>query len=266
MPSRLQTVLPVSDLPRFQQAQYRFAAHIRDPQNNPPPADVEERRMAIYRDLFFNNVDGFLSSGFPVLRQLYSDAQWKALVRDFYARHQSHTPFFAEISQEFLKYLQHERILQAEDPPFLLELAHYEWVELALSVSDDEPELERIDAEGDLLQGVPALSSLAWLVNYAYPVHRIGPKFRPAIPDAQPTQIVVYRNLADTIGFMLVNPVTARLIGLMGERPLARGFELLDAIAQELAHPRPEVVRQGGLQALKDLRAVDILLGTKRGA
>ncbi|HKX55116.1 MAG TPA: putative DNA-binding domain-containing protein, partial [Xanthomonadales bacterium] len=33
-----------------------FAAHIRNPAVAPAPADVEDRRMQIYRDLFFNNI------------------------------------------------------------------------------------------------------------------------------------------------------------------------------------------------------------------
>jgi hypothetical protein len=111
---------------------------------------------------------------------------------------------------------------------------------------------------------MPALSPLSWLLAYSYPVHRIGPEFRPQSPGDEPTQIVVYRNLEDKVGFMLVNPVTARLITLISEQPQATGAELLDQIARELSHPRPEVVREGGLKTLCDLRAVDIVLGTRR--
>ncbi len=51
----------------FIQQQYDFAAHIRNPEQNPAPAGIEDRRMGIYRELFYNNVEGFLSNGFPVL-------------------------------------------------------------------------------------------------------------------------------------------------------------------------------------------------------
>ena len=249
--------------PSFRELQYRFAAHLRDPEHHAAPVDVEDRRMAIYRDLFFSNIKGFIDSGFPVLRKLYTDRDWSAMARDFYARHQSHTPLFAEIAQEFLKYLQDERIPQPEDPPFLLELAHYEWVELALSISEETPDLDRIDVSGNLLEGIPALSPLAWLLSYSYPVHRIGPEFRPGAPDPQPTYVVVYRNLADEVKFMLVNPVTARLIALMQERPEANGRVLLEQIAQELGHPDSNVVMQGGAQTFTQLHKADIVLGTK---
>ncbi|MCP4827546.1 MAG: DUF2063 domain-containing protein, partial [Proteobacteria bacterium] len=44
-----------------------MARYLRDPQNNPPPEDVEQRRLKIYEDLIYNNIEGFISSGFPVL-------------------------------------------------------------------------------------------------------------------------------------------------------------------------------------------------------
>ena len=89
----------------FIEHQYRFAAHIRDPANNPAPEDVEDRRMAVYRDLFYNNVEGFLSGTFPVLRKLMDDTDWHAMARDFFATHRCHSPLFLEIPREFLNYL-----------------------------------------------------------------------------------------------------------------------------------------------------------------
>ena len=81
--------MPDSAKPGFMQRQYEFAAHIRDPEHKQAPEDIEDRRMDIYRELFYNNVEGFLSSSFPVLRKLMDDASWHAMARDFYARHRS---------------------------------------------------------------------------------------------------------------------------------------------------------------------------------
>lgn len=104
--------------PDFINKQYEFAAHIRDPEINPPPAELEARRMAIYSELFYNNVESFVASSFPVLRELYEDNQWHAMARDFFSRHKSTTPLFLEISQEFLIYLQSERNLENDPPLF----------------------------------------------------------------------------------------------------------------------------------------------------
>ena len=61
-------------LPDFQKLQYAFAAHLRDPAAHPAPAGIEDRRLQIYRELFYNNVEGLLASNFPVIRRVLGDA------------------------------------------------------------------------------------------------------------------------------------------------------------------------------------------------
>ncbi len=67
----------MADRPAFQQHQYAFAAHIRDPETNPAPEGIEDRRMAIYRNLFFNNVSQLLAKTFPVLHKILGADAWK---------------------------------------------------------------------------------------------------------------------------------------------------------------------------------------------
>jgi hypothetical protein len=92
--------------------------------------------MAVVETVFFNYIEGSISGAFPVLRQLNNLARWQRLVRSFIAEHQAHTAYFLRISQEFLAWLQQGYTAEPGDPPFILELAHYEWVELALDVSE----------------------------------------------------------------------------------------------------------------------------------
>lgn len=251
-----------AERPDFQQKQYAFAAHIRDPESNPRPSDVEDRRMAIYRELFYNNVQDFMAGSFPVLRKLFTDEQWHNLIRDYFSRHKAQTPLFPEMPREFLKYLENERKPADRDPPFMFELAHYEWVELALGLSDQEPDWNTINPNGDLLQERPVLSPLAWPLSYQYPVHKIGPGFQPDLPDEQPTCLLVHRDSKDAINFLELNPVTARLLQLMNEDNAMNGKEMLQHIARELNHPDPDVVIQGGLQILHDLHTRGVIPGT----
>lgn len=120
--------------------QRRFAARIRDPQQALPPGIATER-MAIYEELFFNNLDGFISSGFPVLRRLFDEPRWHRLVRAFMREHRCRTPYFSQLGEEFIGWLQDGYRAEEGDPPFLLELAHYEWVELALSLAEAPVEI-----------------------------------------------------------------------------------------------------------------------------
>jgi len=249
-------------IPDFKKHQYEFTAHIRNPDENKIPGGIEERRMNIYRELTYNNIEGFIASSFPVIRKIYSDINWHKMVRDFFARHQSHTPYFLEISQEFIDYLQNEREPHAEDPAGLIELAHYEWVELALHISDKTINMDNINANGNLLTQCPVFSPVAWPLVYQYPVHTMAPDNLPEQPSEQPNYLVVYRNRNDNVGFLEINPVTARLIGLLQENTAYTGAEAIEDIVSELNHPNPDVVRTGGLAALQELQEYGIILGT----
>lgn len=248
----------------FQALQRSFAAHVRDPRRAPPPPGVEDRRLQVYRELFYNTVEDALASSFPVLRALSPDVVWYRRVRDFYARHRCRDPQFHGIAQEFLDYLETERGEQPDDPPFLRELAHYEWVELALAIDEATLTPERADPNGDLLAGRPLLSPLAWPLTYTWPVHQIGPDHQPKTPPPTPTCLVVYRTRQDDVRFLDINPVTARLLQLIEREPECCGRELLLRIALELTHPQPQAVIDEGGRILGDLRARDILLGTRR--
>ena len=247
----------------FQELQFAFTANVRDPDGMPAPRDIEERRMEIYRDLLYQNVQNFLAGSFPVLRKISTDERWHGLIRDYFRDHRAHTPLFPKMPREFLHYLEQERGLQPGDFPFLFELAHYEWVELALSIDSREIDLAGIDVDGDLLEGVPLLSPLAWPLVYRFPVHRIRPDYLPDIAPEQPAYLLVYRDRSDQVRFLELNPVAARLVELIQQESGRTGRELLQQIIMELQHPDPAIVVQGGLEILLELRAKDVVVGVR---
>lgn len=248
-------------LPATQALQYAFAAHLRDPQQTPAPAGIEDRRLQIYRDLFYNNIEGFLANAFPVIRQLSDDADWHARVRTFYARHPCHDPQLHGVASAFVDWLQGDI---PGLPPWMPELAHYEWAELALAVDPAELTPELADPNGNLLDGIPAVSPLAWPLAYRWPVHRISPDHLPDTPPDAPTCLVVYRTRGDEVRFMEVNPVTLRLLEYFSSETPPCGRDALQQIALELQHPDPAAVVASGADTLNGLRARDILLGTRR--
>ncbi len=250
-----------AEQPGFMQQQYAFAARIRDPQNAPLPTGIESRRMDVYEELLYNNIHDFLSNAFPVLRQLHDDEKWHALVRDYFAIHRARTPLFHEMPREFLYYLQDERGKREGDYPFMLQLAHYEWIELELLTAEDN--LPDCDIHGDLLNGMPLLSPLTRILSYQYAVHQICPDHIPQQTDETPTHLLVYRDSQDRVGFIELNPVTARLLQLLTEQPKKSGEQLLQQIAAELQHPNPQTVVDGGSEILRDLKRRDIILGTR---
>ena len=220
--------------------------------------------MAIYRELFFSNLNSLLSNMFPVLVKLHSDEKWRRLVRRFMQKHQARTPYFLQLPAEFLDFLQNEYRPEADDFPFLAELAHYEYIELALSISEEADDLEGVDPEGDLLAGVPVKSALAWVYAYQYPVHRISADFLPAAPAEQPVYLAVYRDSADKVGFLELNAVTAGLLNAIQENDAARsGDALLRKLAADINYPDTEAFIAHGLAAMQEMRSLDILTGAR---
>ena len=254
----------MAERPKFQERQYAFAAHIRDPQKAPAPEGIEDRRMAIYRELFFNNLKSLLSTMFPVLRKLHSDPHWSRLIRGFMQHHQAQTPYFLELPAEFLAFLQNEYEPGDDDFPFLVELAHYEYIELALSVSEESNDLEGVDPDGDLLAGAPVKSVLAWVYAYQYPVHRISGEFLPDAPAEQPVYLAVYRDTEDKVGFLELNAATAGLLNAIEENDAGQSGEaLLRKLAADINYPDTDAFIAHGLAAMQEMRSLDILTGTR---
>ena len=232
------------NLPGYRALQYDFAAHIRHPDRNPPPAGVPSRRMDVYADLVYRNIENFLQGTFRVARSILSDARWDAMVRDFLHRHVSGSPYFRQIPEEFLVYLETERDASG-DPAFLLELCHFEWVAFALDLSDAQPfgvpSSER--AEADVLDLPLVLSPVARPLRYRFPVHRIGPDFQPTVPPEEASWLVGYRDAAERVRFMSSNEVTVRLLRILGDAPSAR--HALKQVAAELERDTERIVEFG---------------------
>lgn len=243
-----------------------LAAHIRDPDGMPPPPGIEDRRLKIYRDLFFNNVEGMLAGNFPVLRRLYGDAGWSALIRAFYRDHGCQTPLFTELAREFLRYLEARTDTDAghDDPPWLQELAHYEWVELALQISEARNDDIAHDPDGELLDGRPLVSPLAWPLAYVWPVHRIGPDYRPDAPPAAPTLLMLRREADGTVSFHALTPLSFRLLQRLDAGPALSGREQLHALAAEAGAADAGAFAHDGAAMLAHMRAEGTILGTRQ--
>lgn len=248
--------------PEFLDVQYRFTAHMRDPERCPGPADVEDRRLNVYRDLIYRNVEGFIANGFPVLRRLTDDDRWHDMVRDYFIRHRARSALFSRVPQEFLLYLCDERD-DPLDPPFIRELAHYEWLEVEVSLDTRELNEVTVDPKVELLDGCPVPNPVMRPYVYAYPVHQIGPALQPFTVPEEPTYLVVFRNRSDKISFLELNTVSARLLELILEGKGRTGRHLLTTIATELKHPNDSVVIEGGHTILQTFLEKDIVLGTQ---
>ena len=240
----------MDNLLRQQQALTRY---LRDPEHEMPPADMNAARVNVYRDLVFNNVSQLLGSTFPVLIRIIGQERWRTLIRGFLRDYRAQTPKFGEIAEEFVGYLASEPAVLSEGdwPAFLVELAHYEWVEMVLQQSDAEP-LSASDP-AQLLEWPLQVSALAWPLAYTWPVQMLGPDHQPATPPAQPTLLLVRRTTDWNVKFSELSPLAWRLLQRIEEFPLLNGREQLQGLALEAGLPETVSFMDSGLALLQQL-------------
>lgn len=254
-------------LPKFQEIQYQFSHHLRSPEKVAGPDGVEDRRLKIYRDLFYNNVENFCSNSFPILRSLFVDKEWHQLTRYFFSEYQAKSPYFKDISKAFLDFLNDDAFNVELPFDCMRELAHWEWMELATYSHQDEILKFPHDRNGDLVNQKVVVSPLAFPLVYSYPVHKIGESYLPEEVPECPTFLIISRNRQDEVDFMETNALTYRLLELFQESERVQnkqltGLEALDILQKELNFPNPEALLEGGKSILDDFLKRDVVLGT----
>ena len=239
----------------FQEFQRDFARYLRQPRAQARPAGIPARPAAVYRELVFNNLCGFLDACFPVCRELLGERAWRQLNRRFFRDWPLHTPWFREIPAEFVRYLL-ETEATSRRPRWFAALAHYEWVELAVDTLETA-KMPKLSPNG-LLDTPNPLNPTLQLLAYAWPVQRISPSWRPR--KAQETHLAVYRDSDDVVRFCELSPLTSRLLALMSE-PGSTARLAIAQLAHEISHPDPAQLLAQAHQQLLSLQAQGILCG-----
>ena len=242
------------NLPNFQALQLDFAAHIRNPELNPIPDGIESRRMAIYNRLFYNNIESFCAMRFERTKAILGEERWHQTIRDFVHRHQCKSPYFAQISEEFIAYLAMDRS-DLSDPPFLLELCHYEWLPLYF---------DRMIGELPTYQPCPdplgiklKASDLSLVRRYVWPVNKIAVDFQPVEPPEKPTWALAFRNRADKVDIKHVDALTANLVETL--RTPMTGLEAAQAVLGDSSKLDERRLEQLSSR-LDDLVELDVLV------
>ena len=237
----------------FQRYQLAFTAHIRNPKANKKPDKVDDAGMAVYREIVFTNILNSVTTCFPVCVQVLGKNAWNNLVHQFFASHQANSPIFREIPPQFLRYLNTQKTV----PAYLKQLAHYEWVELAVGALDTKP--VSLSENADLLNEKPILASAHMLLEYDYAVHKISARHKPKT--SEKTYFLVFRNSDFKVRFIELNPVTFQLLKLINENNMT-GKQALMRLAEDLQHPDTNAVIQFGLEILSDLANQDAIIGS----
>ena len=247
----------------FRQLQRTVASYLRDPASCAPPGAIEPRRLKVYEDLFYNNIEGFLRGGFPVLHKILDAAgSWQALVRRFFASHACETPYFTDIAGEFVGWLQTDGAA-SEYPAYAAELAHYEWMELVLALEDAPAPPADLHRSGDVMALCPILNPVSRTLRYQWPVTTLGPDNADVEPLQEPLHLLMYRDHDYAVRFMAINLPTAELLEQLrlGREQPTTGLVHLQQLAERMPGVEPERLLAFGQSLLEDFLERGVLIG-----
>lgn len=244
----------------FQQVQRQFLAHLRNPEWQQSPAGFARQGTGVYVDLLYNKFNDSLTTCFSVTHAILEGNPWQRLLKDFIAEHRCLSPYYRQIPDEFVRYLQNER-RETSDPPFLAELAHFEWMELVLSIADTGPVAAEPLSDTQLLENTLAFTPVMKLLHYLWPVQQIGPAYQPAEPPPTATHILGFRDAADQVQFIALNPATAALVlRLQGQ---CTATQVLQELGKNLTPLELSNLMLFGKSILADLHRQGAVIGIK---
>lgn len=206
----------------FKSRQHELAQQIRTGITDTQDQEVK-RRIEVYQELFFNNIESFCATTFPVLKSVFELDQWQKLIRQFFIEHHCETPHFIEISEEFLVFIsEHSELLPY---PWMIELAHYEWVELAVSTAQTEATDSEIFEMDRLKEYVITVPESSYPLAYNYPVQNVSIDNVEIGPE--PTYILVYRNHDLQVQFMNTDALTVHVLSFIQQQEMCYGYSFL---------------------------------------
>lgn len=251
----------------FQKYQHQFVDYLRNPPKDKVVPEFLPQRSNVYAKLLYSKIKSSLDTCFPISSRLLGSIRWKHLIQIFIKDHQCNSPLYREIPDEFISYLMTEKPLVVL-PKFLIELLHFEWMELVLETEKPIKPENTLPSKGDLLTIIPAINSVFHLLYYHYPVQNITATdlhwknwdIRLAPYHEETIILAGLRDSEYNIHFIELNAVTARLIELILEG-FSTGEQALLELAAELHYGDHEAILPFGIKILQQLEQQQIIVG-----
>lgn len=240
----------------FRQYQFALARHLRDPLGVPAPQGVRAREVLACTQEMAHNLNELLMPAFANTRAVLGEDLWQHTLRLFLHDAPTHAPWATSAQEAYVKFLGHNSLVQ-HLPPWLEDLAHFEWLQSAVAAA--RVMWPAHDPQGDLLEACVVLNPTHVEVMYDWPVQRISLAHKPL--EMQPTYVSVLRDLRDKVCVVESSKFRRHLLDLL--RQGQTGAQAFEVIGQWLDHPDIATFTQEGSIVLKQLQREGVVLGTQ---
>ena len=211
----------------------------------------DDTKINIYKELILNNLNEVISPCFPMIRSIISNDLWKHILKQFLLTYSVKTAIFHELPLEFVKFLKQFLL---NEYPFLPELAHYEWVELDVELSQ-APKVNKPITEIDIKRSHWSLPVSTRLLNYHYEVHQINAHNLPEQPTD--TYLIVYQDV-EHVGFQKINQMSYQLLTILCSEKMSL-TEVISSVVSLYPNLSEELLLGDSTKLLKDLYKQNII-------
>ncbi|AHF17499.1 HvfC family RiPP maturation protein [Niabella soli] len=239
-----------------QQYQSALANYCRTGMLENIPGVVKEN-VPQYRRLVLNVIDDMLQNAYPLTYDLLEEAEWNAIVHDFFTNHPCQSPQVWYMPKEFYQYLTETTHSILDTYSFLKELLWFEWVEVELFMMEDQ--LISAAASGDLRTDKLMINPEHLLLTFEYPVHQKNPGTIRA-SDKGHYFVVGHRNSDGEVIFTDVAAALVRMIEYLEEAPYT-GTELFSLFERENALQLSETDKEAVLNFLQTALQQGLIAG-----
>ena len=240
----------------FRQFQFALARHLRDPLSAPAPVGVNVAEASGCTHEMVLHLRDVLAPAFPLTHALLGEEIWEHTVRLFLKNAPSHTPWVSTTQRAFMEYVCENPEVQ-NLPAWLQDLAHFEWLQNAVSTTPVHwPEF---DAQADVMHHAVVINPTHVEASYEWPVHSIDADCK--LDDMQSTHVSMLRDLNDELQVYESSVFRGQLLDLL--RNGQTGEDAFKVLAGWLSHPEPEAFVREGAEVMAQLRREGVILGTR---
>ena len=240
----------------FRQFQFALARHLRDPLGIPAPVGIRQVDASICTQEMVKHLRDVLEPAFPVTQALLGEDMWEHAVRLFLKDAPNHTPWASTTQRAFVEHVCESPEMQ-HLPAWLQDLAHFEWLQNAVSTAPVQ--WPRCDAIADVMQHPVVLNPTHVEASYEWPVHSIDTEHKP--DDMQSTYVSMLRDMDDELHVFESSVFRGQLLDLL--RDGQTGEQAFMALARWLSHPEPEAFVREGAELMAQLQREGIVLGAR---
>jgi len=210
-------------------------------------------RLLLYRDLAHTALEDPLPDCFPITHALLEGAgQWEACMEAFLASRAIQSPYYRDVNPSFVAWLATNGWGQ-ERWPFLLQLAHFEYIEVEILRWPDDPPLDELQATPTLDSRVVFAGATRNLA-YAWHVHE-ATKNDPE-PEAGEAFLLGYRDPeGDFIYSELSAHASAFLARCLEGEPIGMAASALDLEVDEVLDLLIRFREKGALSGFDNIKS-----------